>query len=90
MKQTRAPLPDFIKNKPTLQAGLDLYYVAFWDLMGDRVTGGTSLGMIKWSAIDQYAARLGLDDLDEFHRFKTVLHRLDMAYMQSERDKEKK
>ena len=52
--------------------------------------GGTSLGMIKWTAVDQYATRMGLDDLDEFHRFKTVLHKMDMEYMKSQRDKETK
>lgn len=38
-------------------------------------------GSIPFSAIDRYAARYGIDDLDEFDRFRRMIRAQDRAYL---------
>lgn len=80
------PLPEAILNKPTLSMGLDLYYMAFWDLMADRLSSPNGAGMIKWSAINQYAISIGILDVDEQSRFKSIISHLDMEYLEHVRN----
>ena len=81
------PLPESILNKPVLMIGLDMYYMAFWDLMADRLSSGSGAGMIQWSAINQYAQSIGIEDVDEQARFKTIISQMDMEYLQYIRNK---
>lgn len=81
----RQPLPEKIANAPTIRQGLEVYYVAFWELSTCRPIG-MGVGQIPWTAIDQYAARQGwegerYEDLVDFTR---AMDRTFMAY-QSER-----
>jgi hypothetical protein len=48
------PLPDFIANAPELQAGLEIYLKAFYDLDSERsyISG---VAAIPWSKIKDYA-----------------------------------
>lgn len=50
-KRFNQPIPDRIKNKPDLLAGLSLYLDAFFDLLNDA----NSSGFIPWTAIVSYA-----------------------------------
>lgn len=84
------PLPEWILEKPELHTGLELYYRAFWDLMADRLSGMGGLGMIKWTAMREYATAYGILDLDEFVRFKLIVTSIDMTYLEYTRSKDKK
>lgn len=54
-------LPGAIQNAPQLEVGLELYFEAFWDLGTHR--SGMGDGPIMWLAIEQYADRLELDEV---------------------------
>lgn len=84
------PIPDAIANKPRLLYGLELHYMAFWDLMADRMVGMGGVGMIPYTAISRWMDDHGVTDLDERHRFKTIMHHLDMNYLEYERGRQKK
>ena len=47
------PLPEKIQNAPSLKPGLELYYLAFMDLMASR-TIGMAAGPIWWSTVQTY------------------------------------
>lgn len=51
------PLPEKIANAPTIHRGLEIYYVAFWELSTCR-SSGFGAGPIPWDAIDRYATRM--------------------------------
>jgi hypothetical protein len=82
------PLPDRIKNKPVLCPGLDFYYAAFWDLVGDRA-GGLSEGLITWCAIIAYGRTYGIHDPDELDRLVSLVRRMDMVYLNHQQKKTK-
>ena len=47
------PLPEKIKNAPQLGLGLELYYIAFFNLESCRLNG-VSIGRIPWTAVQEY------------------------------------
>jgi hypothetical protein len=55
------PLPDRIANRPELMFGLELFYVAWFDLDSEREVG-FGLGPIKRSAIVAYAEEYGFSE----------------------------
>jgi len=60
MRENR-PLPERIQNAPSLNAGLELYYKAFMDLMGTRQIGGFGgIGPIGWDVIQYWGESSGL------------------------------
>lgn len=59
---------------------LQFHYVAFWELSTDRQIG-FGIGPLPWSAIDRYAGRFGIDDPDEFDRFKRLMRAMDRAFL---------
>lgn len=68
------PPPESIQNAPELLGGLSLYYEAFFDLDTCRSEGG---GRIPWTAMETYAARLGIEDGDDFDRFVYLIREMD-------------
>lgn len=66
---------------PTLAEHLTLEWDAFWALDGDRSMGFSGVGRIHFQAIDAYAARCGICGADEFRRFRTLIQRMDGAYL---------
>ena len=56
------------------------HWSAFVDLSTDRQMG-FGVGPIPWSALDMYARRYGLDDPDEFDRFKRLVRALDGTFL---------
>lgn len=75
--------PAFMLERPDLWPHLALYSEAFAQLTTDRPLGALGgVGSIPWSALDRYAARLGLDDLDEFERFQKLIRAQDRAYLE--------
>ena len=61
--------------------GLYFYADAFWRLNNDRQLGA-GLGPISFLSIDAYGRRYGIDDLDEFDRFLSIIRAMDAEYLQ--------
>jgi len=81
-------LPKAIRNAPILRVGLDFYYAAFWDLTNDR-DEGMGEGGIPWTAIDRYAIRHDISDIDDFQRLVGLIKYMDIGYRKF-RDKKQK
>lgn len=85
VKSGRAIPPRLLEPPPEVQSGLELYMKAFFDLAGDRPQGGR----IRWSTVEDWCARKGLDgvDAEDVH---FLLTRMDIAYMEWSKTKGKK
>jgi len=69
MRENR-PLPDRIKNAPSLLPGLELYYGAFMDLMSTRKIGDMGgIAPIGWDIIQYYGIcnDLNADQMEALH-----------------------
>lgn len=76
-------LPAFMVDRPELEPHLTLFSEAFSDLTTDRQLGAMGgAGPIPWSAIDRYAARHEIDDLDDFDRFRRMIRAQDRTYLE--------
>lgn len=81
------PIPERIANAPELTVGLEVFYVAFWDLCSDRPSG-LDLGQIPWSSIKLYCDEIDADEElreDMYH----IIRGMDAAFLkhlQSKRD----
>lgn len=60
-------------DRPTLQDHLGFYWGVFWDLANHEG--------IPFADLDRYAARYGIEDVDEFDRFATVVRRLNSEWL---------
>lgn len=65
--------------------GLELHYLAFWDLCPDRNPGGR----IQWTAKDRYCVSLDLD-ADQREDLFYYVDVLDAAYLEYHLGKQKK
>lgn len=65
---------------PDVPVEFQFAYLAFCALSGDREAGfGT--GPIRFTAIDAYARRYRIDDLDEFDQFAADIRLIDGIYL---------
>ena len=71
------PLPERIKNAPSLHFGLELYYSAFWELSTCRPQPHMP---IPWLAMRQYADSEGIAP-DVFEDFVPILRMVDDWYL---------
>jgi len=82
------PVPDKIKNAPTLQSGLEFYYTAFIELSTCR-DAGMGAGPIPWESIH----KMGTDHLDldeeDFDRFVQIIRGMDLTYLDYQESKGK-
>ena len=87
IKQSRLsnmPLPDAIANRPVLNLGLDLYYIAFLDLTTTRQVGMAE-GPISWTSIKDYCIAKDLgEELTEDMFY--IIPRLDQTYLKYQSD----
>ena len=69
------PVPDRIRDAPSLLPGLGLYYGGFMDLVSSRPIGVSGPGPIPWTAVEAYCRALDLDEeqADDMHYFVTKL-----------------
>jgi hypothetical protein len=58
--------------EPGIPPHLLFYWDAFWDLA--RTDG------IGFAELDRYAARYGIEGVDEFDRFKTIIRRVNTVW----------
>lgn len=77
----RMPLPEKIRNAPSLELGLDLFYVAFMDLTSCRAVGFGE-GPIPWTATrimaDEELGLAGEQREDLFY----YIGRMDTVYLE--------
>jgi hypothetical protein len=73
------PIPERIANAPTLDAGMDFFISAFFELSTERQLGFGE-GPIPISAIHAYCRHYEMDD-DEEHEFVSCIRALDGAYL---------
>jgi hypothetical protein len=64
------------------------HWAAFADLSTDRQTG-FGRGQIPGSAIRAYALWYGIDDADEFERFRGLIRGMDRAFLEWHAEREK-
>jgi hypothetical protein len=83
----RIPLPEKIANAPTINRGLEPYYIAFWELTTCRPSG-FGVGQIPWTAVDDYARRMGWEDetYEDLLDFTRAMDRTFMAYQKEQSD----
>lgn len=84
----RLPLPAKIADAPQLALGLQLYLVAFFDLLGQRQFGMVA-GPIPYLSIAEYCDRLGLDNecRDAVHHHVSHLDKVYSQYLERKRPK---
>lgn len=73
--------PRALVERPDLPAHLQFAWAAFSELKTDRSEGFGGPGPVPFSAIDRYAARHGLTEIDDFERFVTTIRMLDGEYL---------
>lgn len=71
----------FLDNRPELHEHLAFAWQAFLELSTDRPVGLGGAGPIPWAAIDRYARRYRLDDVDAFEIFMTLVRAADAAWL---------
>ena len=79
--------PRALLNRPAIKRHHLLIWDAFHALSGDRQIG-MMVGPIPFSAIDRYAARLGIVG-EEFERFHALLTAMDAVHQKHLADKMK-
>lgn len=85
--RARQPFPNAILNAPTLDPGLNLFYVAFLDLTSCR-TLGYAQGPIPWVAIHHYCEAHDITGEQREDVFYHVAH-LDKEYLDWSAEKTK-
>lgn len=86
------PVPPGYLDRPPVEPESAFVWEAFWELSSDR-DSGFGEGDIPFRAIDRFAQRYGIDDLDEFDEFRSMIRGVDREYLkiraeQREADKE--
>jgi hypothetical protein len=69
-----------LARRPPL-TGLRTYWRAFNDLMSSRAYSMGGPGPIAWEAIDRWAQRHGIIDLDEFEELVAAIRALDAVWL---------
>lgn len=64
-------VPKALADRPTLREDLEFEWRAFWSLSSSRSSGPH--GVIPFAAVDRYAERYGIDDVDRFERFQGLI-----------------
>jgi hypothetical protein len=84
-------LPDKIANAPQLEAGLSMYYNAWFELDQDRDTGHSGLKRIPRSEIIAYAYDCSYDPVqtDNLLVFVRLMDNAYLAYIRSKMPKPK-
>lgn len=83
------PIPDKIQNAPQLRMGLELYYLAYTELMSTRPLGFGGEGPIPWEAQMHWAFDAELDE-DQTHDLIYFVTCLDQAYLNAQAERRKR
>lgn len=60
---------------------LQFVWSAWWEVHTDRPIG-MGVGQIPFRALDAYATRFGIDDLDAFETFRALIRVMDGAFLE--------
>lgn len=71
-----------MQSKPVLAEEVMPAWRAFWALSSDRQIGFGGAGPIQFTSLDRYAARYGIDGVDEFDRFTTLIRAMDGVFLE--------
>lgn len=71
-----------MRDKPVIEAHLLPAWRAFQSLSSDRQIGFGCVGPIQFSSLDRYATRYGIDSVDEFDRFTTLIRAMDGVFLE--------
>lgn len=82
MARKRGKIPDFLRDAPTLNVGLELYWDAFGALTTCRSIGSGAMGPIPWTAIMQYCGHMEINDFDQIERMIDYLRAMDKTYIE--------
>ena len=77
-------LPKALQSRPELEEHLLFVWSAFQTVSTDRPVG-LGLAPIPFSAIDRFARRYGIVDIDEFDRLHRLIGQLDRALLDDEK-----
>lgn len=69
-----------LQSRVEVEAHLRFEWRAFADLSTDRPVG-MGVRPIPWSCIDRYARRYGIDDLDDFEAFLSLMRAMDAVHL---------
>lgn len=85
--RTRMPIPDRIRDAPSLTLGLELFLAAWLDLNTCRSTGLVE-GPIPWSEVENYGQLIGLDrdTIDDLHHHIRAMDNQYFKYREAQRD----
>lgn len=85
------PLPSRIANAPELDIGLELFYVAFFDLHSCRQIG-FSAGPIPWTAIRDYANEHNIfgDQREDLFYYVQMMDKAYLEWQSKEADRKSK
>lgn len=84
-----------LDNRPDVEPHLIPIWDAYASLERDRHLTMGGPGPIPFTAIDRYASRYGIDDLDEFDRLRRLIMAMDAEYLKyvaelAKKEREKK
>ena len=77
-------VPEYIKNKPTLDIALIFIWDSFLELDSERKK---DFGKIPWGSIKEYCLYHKVSDFDGFRR---IIRRMDSIYLEHQSSKVKK
>jgi hypothetical protein len=83
------PIPKKIADAPSLFAGLDLFYIAFWELTTCRELGYGSIGPINWLTVHEYCKYNGIEDEQREDMFYFI-GKMDEVYLEHTAARNKK
>ena len=83
--QNGAPVPDPIRNAPTLILGSELYMDAYLELQHDRPVG-MSAGAIPWTAIESYGRANGFD-AEQLETLHYTIRKADETWLKWQADR---
>lgn len=72
--------PKALQDRPEVFEHLQFVWSAWWSLHADRPIGWGAVGDIPFTAMDRYADRYGIVDIDAFERFTALIDAMDGAY----------
>jgi hypothetical protein len=81
------PIPERILNAPVLEANLEMFFAAFFELDTDRPQGMMGIGRIPWAAIQHYgvANHYDAEQLDDLHRFIRAMDNAHLERLESKK-----
>lgn len=79
-EKRRGQVPEFLRDAPQIEEGLDLHWDAFSVLTTTRQIGQGVMGPIPWDKIMDYASKYDLDE-EQGERMVAYIRAMDTVYL---------